>query len=211
MCRDRPGRATRSGATARAVASERERSPPGATPARRSRAHARSRRRLAVAPNPCAVSLRRSAATRPRARRTILETTQRRALLDRRDRPAPPPLAGGRRRDTAASRRLTTRTTSFDIRDQRPPPSQSETSVTVKPHPGPSFDCEPSQTHSLEGDPDDLLSRPQPVEARHLERWASGGDLDRRAERSAARLCLPYQMALGLRRAERDFTARLGP
>ena len=39
----------------------------------------------------------------------------------------------------------------------------------MKPHPGPSFDCEPSQTHSLEGGPDDLLSRPQPLEARQLE------------------------------------------
>jgi hypothetical protein len=40
----------------------------------------------------------------------------------------------------------------------------------VKPHPGPSFEREPSQTHSLEGGPDDLLSRPQPVEARQLGR-----------------------------------------
>src|ERR1700675_3019645 len=107
-----------------------------------------------------------------RPRRTILKTTQRRALLDRRGRPATPPLTRGRRRDAAASRRLATRQTSLDIRDQRPPASQSETSVTVKPHPGPSFDCEPSQTHSLEGDPDDLLSRPQPVEARHLGGYA---------------------------------------
>src|SRR5439155_11811875 len=66
------------------------------------------------------------------------------------------------------SRRLPTRTARLDIRDQRTTTSKSETRVTVKPHPGPSFDCEPSQTHSLEGGPDDLLSRPQPVEARHL-------------------------------------------
>src|SRR4051794_21573205 len=39
---------------------------------------------------------------------------------------------------------------------------------------GSSFDCEPWQTHSLEGDPDDLLSRPQPVEARHLETGPHG-------------------------------------
>jgi hypothetical protein len=45
----------------------------------------------------------------------------------------------------------------------------------VKPHPGPSFDCEPSQTHSLEGGPDVLLSRPQPLEALHLGGGASGG------------------------------------
>jgi len=36
------------------------------------------------------------------------------------------------------------------------PTSKSETSVTVKPHPGPSFGREPWQTHSLEGGPDDL-------------------------------------------------------
>src|SRR5439155_3442711 len=60
------------------------------------------------------------------------------------------------------------------IRDQSPTTSKSETRVTVKPHPGPSFDCEPSQTHSLEGGPDDLLSRPQPVEARHLEQRSHG-------------------------------------
>ena len=91
-----------------------------------------------------------------------------RRCSSRRLRPAPPPLASRRRRDAAASRRLTTRTARLDIADQRTTTSESETSVTVKPHPGPSFDCEPSQTHSLEGGPDDLLSRPQPVEARHL-------------------------------------------
>src|SRR5439155_10872021 len=68
------------------------------------------------------------------------------------------------------SRRLPTRTARLDIGDQRAAAGKSETRVTVKPHPGPSFDCEPSQTHSLEGGPDDLLSRPQPVEARHLDR-----------------------------------------
>ena len=67
-----------------------------------------------------------------------------------------------------ASRRTTTRKTGLDIGDKRATTSKSETSVTVKPHPGPSFGCEPSQTHSLEGGPDDLLSRPQRVEARHL-------------------------------------------
>ena len=38
----------------------------------------------------------------------------------------------------------------------------------LKPDPGPSFEREPWRTHGLEGGPDDLLSRPQPVEARHL-------------------------------------------
>jgi hypothetical protein len=37
------------------------------------------------------------------------------------------------------SRRLPTRTTSLDIRDQRTTTSKSETRVTVKRHPGPSF------------------------------------------------------------------------
>ena len=77
------------------------------------------------------------------------------------------------RRDPTASRRLTTRTTSLAIQDKRWRASQSETSVTVKPHPDCSL-CEPSQTHSLEGDPDYLLGRPQPVEARHLERLDVG-------------------------------------
>src|SRR5437764_3809230 len=104
-----------------------------------------------------------------RPRRSILETAQRYALLERRLRPAPPPLTSGRRRNSAASRRCTTRKTAFDIADQRPPASESETRVTVKPHPGPSFDCEPSQTHSLEGGPDDLPNRPQPVQARQLD------------------------------------------
>jgi hypothetical protein len=49
----------------------------------------------------------------------------------------------------------------LDVRYQRTTTSKSETSVTVQPPPGPSFDCEASQTHSLEGGgPDDLLSRP---------------------------------------------------
>src|SRR5204862_1112666 len=96
-------------------------------------------------------------------------TSERPLLLERRLRPAPPPLTGGRRRDAAASRRLPTRQTSLDVGDQAPATGESETSVTVKPHPGPSFDCEPWQTHSLEGGPDDLPNRPQPVEARHLE------------------------------------------
>jgi hypothetical protein len=39
----------------------------------------------------------------------------------------------------------------------------------VKGHPGLLSRREPWQTHSLEGGPDELLSRPQPVEARHLE------------------------------------------
>jgi hypothetical protein len=103
-----------------------------------------------------------------RPRGAILQTDKRAALLQGRLRPAPPPFAGRRHRDAAASRRLTTRTTSLHIRDQSTPTGESEPRVTVKPHPGPSFDCEPSQTHSLEGGPDDLLSRPQPVEARHL-------------------------------------------
>ena len=115
------------------------------------------------------------AAVRPR--RAILETGQRPTLLERRLRPAPPPLTRRRRRDAAASRRLTTRTARLDISDQRAAASKSETSVTVKPHPGPSFDCEPWQTHSLEGGPDDLLSRPQPVEARQLDPSGSAGTL----------------------------------
>ncbi len=107
-----------------------------------------------------------------RTRRTILETAQRLTLLGGRLLPAEPPLTGGRRRDATASRRLTAGAARRDVGNQRTTTSKSETSVTVKPHPGPSFDCEPSQTHSLEGGPDDLLSRPQPVEARHLARQA---------------------------------------
>src|SRR5947207_1001294 len=105
--------------------------------------------------------------------RAILETAKRPPLLERRLRPAPPPLTSCGRRDATAPRRLTTRKAAFDIADQHPPTSESETRVTVKPHPGPSFDCEPSQTHSLEGGPDVLLSRPQPAEARHLDRGGS--------------------------------------
>src|SRR5438270_3372393 len=108
------------------------------------------------------------AAMRPRG--TILETTQRATLLQPGLPPTRPPLARSRRRDAAASRRLPARVARLDVRDQRTTASKSETSVTVKRHPGPSFDCEPWQTHSLEGGPDDLPSRPQPVEARHLER-----------------------------------------
>ena len=104
-----------------------------------------------------------------RPRRTILETDKRAALLKRRLRPAPPPLTGRRRRDAAASRRITTRTARS--RRQRPAPAgqQVRDARYGEAPSGSSFDCEPSQTHSLEGGPDDLLSRPQPIEARHLE------------------------------------------
>src|SRR6185437_13287967 len=45
----------------------------------------------------------------------------------------------------------------------------SETSVTVKPHPGPSFRRESfAEPTSLKRGPDDLLSRPQRLEARQL-------------------------------------------
>jgi len=71
----------------------------------------------------------------------------------------------------------------------------------VKPHPGPSFDCEPSQTHSLEGGPDDLLSRPQPVEARHLgyaarEPRARGQDEVARRFPEPPEALLAYRLAL---------------
>ena len=46
---------------------------------------------------------------------------------------------------------------------------------------GSSFDCEPWQTHSLEGGPDDLLSRPQPLEARPARRPARPGALPARS------------------------------
>ena len=60
---------------------------------------------------------------------------------------------------------------------QRPAPAgrKSEPSVTVKPHPGPPSSCEPWQTHSLEGGPDGLPNRPQPIEARHLDPVNTGG------------------------------------
>src|SRR5207248_10404795 len=94
--------------------------------------------------------------------------------------PAPPPLAGRCWRDATASGRLATRKAGLDVRDQLAAAGKSETSVTVKPHPGPSFDCEPSQTHSLEGGPDDLSSCPQPVEARHLDARRACGLVSRR-------------------------------
>src|SRR5947208_3657086 len=104
-----------------------------------------------------------------RPRRTILQAAQRSTLLGRRLPPAQPPPASGCRRDAAASGRFKARTALLDVSDQGTTTSEAGTGVTVKRHPGPSFDCEPSQTHSLEGGPDDLLSRPQPVEARHLD------------------------------------------
>ena len=126
---------------------------------------------------------------KPRAalgsRGAILEADERLLLLGRGLRPAPPPLAGGRRRDAAASGRLPAPAPGLDVGDERPPTGESETSVTVKPHPGPSFDCEPSQTHSLGGGPDHLLSRPQPVEARQLEACCELG----RGAVSPARAC----------------------
>jgi hypothetical protein len=103
-----------------------------------------------------------------RTGRPILETTQRPTLLRRRFPPAPPPLARRRRRNAATPRRLPARTPRFDVADKRSPTSKSETRITVKGHPGPLSRREPWQTHSLEGGPDDLLSRPQPVEARQL-------------------------------------------
>jgi hypothetical protein len=51
---------------------------------------------------------------------------------------AEPPLAGRRRRDAAASRRPTTRQPRLDLSDKRPPTSESETRVTVKPQRSPS-------------------------------------------------------------------------
>jgi hypothetical protein len=72
-----------------------------------------------------------------RPRGTILQAGTRPPLLERRLRPAPPPLAGSRRRDAAASRRSTTGKTALHLSDQRATAAESETSVTVKPHPGP--------------------------------------------------------------------------
>src|SRR5258708_39798275 len=72
-------------------------------------------------------------------RRTVLEAAKRSALLERGLRPASPPLARGRRRNAATSRRLPTRAATLNIRDQCVTTSESETSVTVKQHPGPSF------------------------------------------------------------------------
>jgi len=68
-----------------------------------------------------------------------LETSQRAPLLERRLRPAPPPLARRCRRNAATSRRFPTRAAALNIRDQCTTTSKSETSVTVKRHPGPSF------------------------------------------------------------------------
>jgi len=70
-------------------------------------------------------------------RGAILEAGERATLLERRGRPTSPPLTGGRRRDATTSRRSTTRKAALHLSDQRPPASESETSVTVKPHPGP--------------------------------------------------------------------------
>src|SRR5438128_3347513 len=119
--------------------------------------------------DPLLLSRRQQPPATTRAGRTILETGERAPLLHRRDRPTTPPLAGRRRRDATTPRRFPARAASLDISNKHTATAESEPSVTVKPHPGPSFDCEPSQTHSLEGGPDDLLSRPQPVEARHLD------------------------------------------
>jgi hypothetical protein len=46
--------------------------------------------------------------------------------------------------------------------------------ITVKGHPGLLSDVSLRRPTALEGGPDDLLSRPQPVEARHLA--AGAGD-----------------------------------
>ena len=99
-------------------------------------------------------------------RRAILETDSAQALLGCRLQPPPPPLASRRRRDGVSPPHGTNNQT----RHPRPAPAGQR--VRDKRYgeapSGTSFDCEPSQTHSLEGGPDDLLSRPQPVEARHL-------------------------------------------
>src|SRR5712692_7301632 len=76
------------------------------------------------------------AVTRPR--RAILEAAERSAPLDRGLRPTMPPLTRGSRRNAATSRRFPTRAAALNIRDQCTTTSKSETSVTVKRHPGPS-------------------------------------------------------------------------
>src|SRR5262245_22763350 len=86
--------------------------------------------------DPRLLSRREKTRRAKRPRRAIRQTRQRPPLLKRGLRPAPPPLARGRRRDTAASRRSTTRQTHLDIGNKCPPTTESETSVTVKPHPG---------------------------------------------------------------------------
>ena len=92
-----------------------------------------------------------------RSRRAILEAGERPPLLGRRLRPAPPPLAGGRRRDATASRRLP----DTNSPTRRPRPVRAGRRVRDERYgeapSGSSFACEPSQTHSLEGGPDDLL------------------------------------------------------
>src|SRR4051794_26234945 len=111
---------------------------------------------------------RRQPRARPWPARAVTQAGERASLRLARLPPTPPPSARRRRRHTPTPSRLPTRAPSLDIHDQRSPPRQSEPRVTVKPHPGSSFSCEPWQTHSLEGGPDGLPSRPQPNEARHL-------------------------------------------
>jgi hypothetical protein len=147
-----------------------------AAPAKQSHADGRSLRRSASAPNQSGAWPHRSAAARPRTRAvdcdgdarsdprdkqanhaaqavslTSAATTCRRSSARRRD--VSPPLDTNNR-----TRHRRPKHGDQQVRDERYGEAPS----------GSSFDCEPSQTHSLEGDPDDLLSRPQPPEAGHL-------------------------------------------
>jgi hypothetical protein len=151
----------------RAAAAAAGRSPRDGEPARPSHGGVRSPRRSALAPSPSGVWQHRSAAARwlksAAASDGAMKNDPRDTLTTAAPRATPPTNAATTYTQSSARRHGTRHRPPIhagrQVRDERYGEAPS----------GSSFDCEPSQTHSLEGDPDDLLSRPQRVEARHLD------------------------------------------
>src|SRR3954470_18714873 len=80
---------------------------------------------------------RKQPGTAMRPRGAILETSIQRAILRARFAPATPPFTRSRRRNATTPCRFTTRRASLDVSHERATSGKSETSITVKSHPGP--------------------------------------------------------------------------
>ena len=159
------------------AASAAARSPHAGAPARPSHAHDRFPLRSAVVPSPCGVSQRRSAAARPPAKAAASDVA---ATNDPRDKSArgvvprlPQTSAATTYRRSSARHHGVSPPLGRNNQSPRRRPAHDDLQVRDERYgeapSGSSFDCEPWQTHRLKGGPDDLLSRSQPVEARHLD------------------------------------------
>lgn len=164
------------------VAEVAARSPLAAAHAKQLHEDAPFRRRSTSVPSRCVVLPRKSASALPMTKAAGTDAASR---IDPRGRQAssaapasPPTNAATTCRPLLARRRGVSPPPDTNNQPRHQQPARADQQVRAERYgeapSGSSFDCEPWQTHRLEGAPDDLLSRPQPVEARHLESaWCS--------------------------------------